>query len=61
MGVVELRAPVDMKRIMPQLVNLGVWLRPFGRLLYSMPPYSIDQSQLSRITHAMRRICETLC
>jgi adenosylmethionine---8-amino-7-oxononanoate aminotransferase len=61
MGVVELRGAVDIKRIMPQLVDLGVWLRPFGRLLYTMPPYSIEQFQLSRITHAMGKICETLC
>lgn len=57
-GVAELRQPVDMKVAMPQLVDMGVWLRPFGHLLYTMPPYTITDVQLTRITHAMRALCE---
>ncbi len=60
-GVVELREPVDMKKVVPQLVELGVWLRPFGRLLYTMPPYVIRAEQLIRITSAMRALCEKHC
>ncbi|MEO0541661.1 MAG: adenosylmethionine--8-amino-7-oxononanoate transaminase [Cyanobacteria bacterium P01_A01_bin.105] len=52
-GVVELHDPVDMATIQPALVDMGVWLRPFGRLLYTMPPYIIEPAQLSRITGAM--------
>lgn len=59
-GVVELWAPVDMKKVVPRLVDLGVWLRPFGRLLYTMPPYIIRQEQLARITRAMGLLCEEL-
>lgn len=59
-GVVELRTPVDMKKVVPRLVDLGVWLRPFGRLLYTMPPYIIRQEQLARITSAMHLLCEEL-
>ena len=55
-GVVELQEPVDMSVVQPQLVDLGVWLRPFGRLLYTMPPYIIQPEQLSRITQAMYAI-----
>lgn len=57
-GVVELREPVDMKKVVPRLVDLGVWLRPFGRLLYTMPPYIIGTDQLNLITGAMAAICE---
>lgn len=52
-GVVELHKPVDMAVIQPQFVDHGVWLRPFGKLVYTMPPYIIEPAQLSRITTAM--------
>ncbi len=52
-GVIELRQPVDMAAAQRRLVGMGVWLRPFGRLVYAMPPYVITPRQLSRITSAM--------
>lgn len=52
-GVVELHEPVDMAVIQPLCVDHGVWLRPFGRLVYTMPPYIIKPADLSRITQAM--------
>jgi adenosylmethionine-8-amino-7-oxononanoate aminotransferase len=52
-GVVELRHPVDLVRAQSQFVERGVWLRPFGRLVYAMPPYVIRKSELERITDAM--------
>jgi adenosylmethionine-8-amino-7-oxononanoate aminotransferase len=57
-GVIELGAPVDMQRMQPALVERGVWLRPFGRLLYTMPPYVIEPADLSRVTAAMREVLE---
>jgi len=58
-GVVELREPVNMKKVVPQLVEQGVWLRPFGRLLYTMPPYVMTPEQLRRVTVAMATICRS--
>ena len=52
-GVVELHDPVDMAVLQSQVVDHGVWLRPFGKLLYTMPPYIIEPSELRCITQAM--------
>jgi len=35
------------------LMESGVWLRPFGRLIYTMPPYIIDETQLEHLTSAI--------
>lgn len=59
-GVVELHQPVDMKIVVPRLVDQGVWLRPFGRLLYTMPPFVIAREQLSQVTAAMAQVCRDL-
>jgi adenosylmethionine---8-amino-7-oxononanoate aminotransferase len=55
-GVVELHDPVDMKKIQPRFVEEGVWLRPFGRLIYTMPPYIIQPAELTAITTAIYKI-----
>jgi adenosylmethionine---8-amino-7-oxononanoate aminotransferase len=52
-GVVEMKEPIDMKTVQPDLVDKGVWLRPFGKLLYTMPPFIIESHQLRKITRAM--------
>ncbi len=55
-GVVELQAPVNMRVIQSRFVEEGVWLRPFGRLIYTMPPYIIQPSELKAITSAIHKI-----
>ncbi len=52
-GVVETHAPVEMGRLQKFFVEQGVWIRPFGRLIYLMPPYVIATEQLSRLTAAV--------
>ncbi len=52
-GVVELTEAVDMARIQPMFVERGVWLRPFGKLIYLMPPYILSDSELKRLTTAV--------
>jgi adenosylmethionine-8-amino-7-oxononanoate aminotransferase len=56
-GVVEMREPIDVAAVQSRLVERGVWLRPFGRLLYAMPPYVIERDELSRVCEAMRAVC----
>ena len=52
-GVIELTDPVDLREITPLLVDAGVWVRPFGRLVYAMPPYVIDEADLAQLTSSM--------
>lgn len=52
-GVLEMEKPINMAKAQELLIERGVWLRPFGRLLYTMPPYISTDSQLERITSAM--------
>ena len=59
-GVVEVKQPVNMAEIQARFVARGVWIRPFGRLLYIMPPYIIAPNELSQLTRALRDAAETL-
>lgn len=52
-GVVELKKSVNMRKFQDALAARGVWLRPFGRLLYTMPPYITDDVDLKTIARAM--------
>jgi adenosylmethionine-8-amino-7-oxononanoate aminotransferase len=52
-GVIELHEPVDMKSIQPMLVERGVWVRPFGKLVYAMPPYIMGGDDVATLTAAM--------
>jgi adenosylmethionine-8-amino-7-oxononanoate aminotransferase len=52
-GVVEMHAPIDVRAAQEFLVDRGVWLRPFGKLLYTMPPYIIDPDDLEKVSDAM--------
>jgi adenosylmethionine-8-amino-7-oxononanoate aminotransferase len=54
-GVVETTQPVDMAVLQRFFVDQGVWIRPFGRLLYLMPPFIIKPDDLSRLTSALVR------
>jgi len=55
-GVIELHRAVDMKSMTEQFVDAGVWLRPFGKLVYLMPPYIINDSDLTSLCRAVSEI-----
>ncbi|MDT8282689.1 MAG: adenosylmethionine--8-amino-7-oxononanoate transaminase [Gammaproteobacteria bacterium] len=52
-GVVELKQPVNMSKIQQAFVDAGVWIRPFGKLIYLMPPYIIKRHELSSLCNAI--------
>jgi adenosylmethionine-8-amino-7-oxononanoate aminotransferase len=52
-GVVELKQPVNMSKIQQAFVDAGVWLRPFGKLVYLMPPYTIETSEIKILCNAV--------
>ena len=52
-GVVEVEKDVDLDKAIKFFVSRGVWIRPFKNLLYLMPPYIIDENQLSCLSTAL--------
>jgi len=55
-GVLEMHDAVDVASLQQQFVALGVWIRPFNKLIYIMPPFTISRTQLSKLTAAMRAV-----
>ena len=52
-GVIEMKQPVNMKVITEAFVNKGVWVRPFGKLVYIMPSFIISDTDLSFLIDAI--------
>lgn len=59
-GVVELKEPVDMNQVQPMFVEQGIWVRPFGKLVYVMPPYVISPDELRQLTGGIYRVVAKL-
>ena len=59
-GVVELQKPVAMATIQKQFVDKGVWVRPFGRLVYLMPPFIMTDNELRLLTAAVCDVVQSI-
>ena len=59
-GVVELKEPVVMEEIQPMFVEEGIWVRPFGKLVYIMPPFIISDEDLEFLCSRLCRVVSRL-
>jgi len=53
-----MREDIRVEWMQKRLIELGVWLRPYGKLLYTMPPFVITDDELITITKAIKTVVE---
>ena len=59
-GVVEMKEAVDMVAIQKACLQQGIWLRPFGKLIYTMPPFIISDEELQILGEGICKIIATV-
>ena len=59
-GVVELKKPVNISELQPKFVEQGIWVRPFGNLIYLMPPFIINEVELRQLTTGVVDVVKSL-
>lgn len=59
-GVVEMKQPVKLADIQPKFVAQGIWLRPFGKLIYMIPSYTINNEEIALLTHKTFLVIKSL-
>ncbi|WP_229627976.1 adenosylmethionine--8-amino-7-oxononanoate transaminase [Vibrio parahaemolyticus] len=52
-GIVEMHRPVNMETIQALFVEHGVWIRPFGNLIYMMPPFISKPEDIEKLINAI--------
>lgn len=57
-AVVECHQSVDIAKIQKRFVELGVWIRPFGQLIYIIPPLIITHEEIDKLIHAMATVLD---
>jgi len=57
-GAIECKQSVNVAQIQKRFVELGVWIRPFGQLIYIIPPLIITTEQLTTLVNAMATVLD---
>lgn len=58
-GVIEMKEDVDMVAIQKECIHQGIWLRPFGKLIYTMPPFIISDEELNTLISGICKVIKT--
>jgi adenosylmethionine-8-amino-7-oxononanoate aminotransferase len=59
-GVVEMKDAVNVAELQPKFVELGLWVRPFGKLIYLMPPFIINDIELRELTKGIYQVASQI-
>lgn len=59
-GVVEMKEPVYMAQIQPMFVDHGIWVRPFGKLVYVMPAYIMSNEELAKLCQGIYAVLRSI-
>ncbi|CAI4244934.1 CLN_G0001070.mRNA.1.CDS.1 [Saccharomyces cerevisiae] len=57
-GVVEVTKRVNVEVLQEQFIKAGAWIRPFGNIIYILPPYIITSEELTVLTEAIRSVLD---
>ena len=57
-GVIEMNESVIVRKIQEEFVKRNVWVRPFAKLVYIMPPYIIEENELKMLCKAIVEVVE---